>query len=100
MEYSENIYTITSSKIKTLAGGLIQRTSSMLDDIASKTTLKKKMMNNRGKRSKKLKEVNPVENRNKNPKSFLKTSSFEKEVPPSHILQEHAYKPFFYRNNL
>ena len=40
MEYSENIYTIMSSKIKTLAGGLIQRTS-MLDDIASKTTLKK-----------------------------------------------------------
>ena len=41
MEYSENIYTIMSSKIKTLAGRLIQRTSSMLDDIASKTTLKK-----------------------------------------------------------
>ena len=40
------------------------------------------MVINRGKRSKTLNEVKPVENINKNPESFLEISPVQKEVPP------------------
>ena len=45
---------------------------------------------NRGKRTKKLSEVKPVENICKNPPNFLEVSSLQKEVLPSHKLQDHA----------
>ena len=37
-------------------------------------------------------EGTQVENINKNPQSFLEISSAQKEVPPSHKLQQHAYE--------
>ena len=46
----------------------------------------------RGKRSKTLSEVKPVENINKNLQSFLEISPVQKEVLPSHKLQDHAYE--------
>ena len=46
----------------------------------------------RGKRSKTLSEVKPVENISKNPQSFLEISPVQKEVLPSHKLQDHAYE--------
>ena len=46
----------------------------------------------RGKRSKTLSEVKPVENISKNLQSFLEVSPLEKEVLPSHELQDHAYE--------
>ena len=49
-------------------------------------------MINREKRNKTMSEVKPVENMRKNPRSFLETSSMQKEVLPSHKLQDHAYK--------
>ena len=47
---------------------------------------------NRGKRSKTLSEVNPIENINKIPQSFLGISPMKKEVFLSHKLQDHAYE--------
>ena len=44
-----------------------------------------------GKRSKTLSEVKPVENISKNPQSFLEISPVQKEVVPSHKLQDHAW---------
>ena len=44
----------------------------------------------RGKRSKTLSEVKPVENISKNLQSFL--SPVQKEAPPLHKLQDHAYE--------
>ena len=52
---------LKSPKTKTLADGLIERTSSMLDEIGSKTVHKLKKVIDRGKRSKTLSEVKPVE---------------------------------------
>ena len=46
---------------------------------------------NRGKRSKTLSEGEPVENMSKNLLSFLEISPTQKEVLPSHKLQDHAY---------
>ena len=45
----------------------------------------------RGKRSKTLREVKPVENISKNPQSFLEKSPVQKEVLLSHKLQDHAW---------
>ena len=45
----------------------------------------------RGKRSKTLFEVKPVENISKNMQSFPKVSPLRKEILPSHKLQDHAY---------
>ena len=59
--------------------GLIKRTSSMLDEIESKTIHKDKVIN-RGKRSKTLSELKPVENISKNLQSFLEISCVQKEV--------------------
>ena len=47
---------------------------------------------NRGKKSKTLSEVKPVENIIKNLQSFLEISSVQKEVLLSHKLQGHAYE--------
>ena len=47
---------------------------------------------NRGKRSKTLSEVKPVENISKNPQSFLEISPVQEEVLLSHKLQDHVYE--------
>ena len=70
----------------TLADELIERTSSMLDAIASKPCIKRKKVIDRGKRSKAMSQVKPVENIGRNPQSFLGISLLEKEVLPSHKL--------------
>ena len=49
-------------------------------------------MIDRGKRSKTLSEVKPVENINKNLQSFLEISPVQKEVLLSHRLRDHAYE--------
>ena len=46
----------------------------------------------RGKRSKTLSEVKPVENINKNLQSFLEISPMQKEVLLSYKLQDYAYE--------
>ena len=69
-----------SPKTKTLAHGLIERTSSMLDEIESKTMTKKGI--DRGERTKTLSEVKTVDNISKNLQSFLEISSVQKEVLP------------------
>ena len=46
----------------------------------------------RGKGSKTLSEVKPVENISKNPPSFLEISPVQKEAFLSHKLQDHAYE--------
>ena len=46
----------------------------------------------RGKRSKTLSEVKPVGNINNYLQSFLEISPMQKEVFPSHKLQDHAYE--------
>ena len=53
---------------------------------------KMKKVINRGKRSKRLNEVNPVENISKNLKYFLAIGPIQIEVRPSHKLQDHAYE--------
>ena len=70
----------------------MERTSSMVDQIESKTLHKdKKNMISSGKRSKTLSEVKPAENmsKNLNLQSFLEISLVQKEVFPSHIPQDH-----------
>ena len=46
----------------------------------------------RGKRSKALSEVKPVDNISTNLQSFLEISPVQKEVLLSHKLQDHAYE--------
>ena len=46
----------------------------------------------REKKSKALREVKPVENMSKNLGSFLEISPVQKEILPSHKLQDHAYE--------
>ena len=53
---------LRSPKTKTLADGLIERTLSMLDEMESKLCITTKKVINRGKRSKTVSEVKPVEN--------------------------------------
>ena len=79
-------------KIKILGDELIERTSSMLDEIEQKPCTKLKKVIDRGKRSKTLSEVKPVENINKNLKSFLEISPMQQEVLLSHKLRDHANK--------
>ena len=67
---------LKSPKTKTLADGLIEITSSMLDEAESKM----KKVNDRGKRSKTLSEVKPLESINKNLESFVEISPVQKEV--------------------
>ena len=68
------------TKTKTLADGLIKRTSSMLDEIESKNVHNDKGDDQYRKRSKTLSEVKPVKNISKNLQSFLEISSAQKEV--------------------
>ena len=82
---------LKSLKANILADGLIEGTSSMLDETESTVHNDKKVIN-RGKRSKTLSEVKSVENISKNPQSFLQISPMQKEVLPSHKLQDHAYE--------
>ena len=49
-------------------------------------------MVDRGKRSKRLSKVKPVENISKNLQSFLEISQVQNEVRPSYKLRDHAYK--------
>ena len=83
---------LSSPKTNTLANGLIERTSSMLDEIESKTIIMARKMIDTGKRSKALSEVKQVESISKNLQSFLEISSMQKEVLFSHKLQDHAYE--------
>ena len=46
-------------------------------------------MINRGKRSKTLNKVKPVVNKSQNMKIFLEIIPVQKEILPSHTLQEH-----------
>ena len=65
--------------------------SSMLGKAESKTMHKAKVIE-RGKTIKALSEVKPVENICKNLHSFLEISPAQKEVLPSHKLQDHTYE--------
>ena len=47
---------------------------------------------NRRKRSQTLGEAKRVKNTSKNRQSFLETALVQKEVLPSHKLQDHAYE--------
>ena len=77
---------------KALEDGLIEKTSSMLDEIESKTMHKDEEDIDRGKRSKALSEVKQVENISKNLQSFVEISPVQKEVLLSHKLRDHAYE--------
>ena len=81
---------VKSPKTSTLADGMIKRTSSVLDEIESKAVHKDKVIH-RGKRSKTLSEVKPVEN-STNLQGFLGLIAMQNEVLPSHKLQDHAYE--------
>ena len=63
-----------------------------LDKIESKTIIKMKKGINRGKRSKTLSKVKPAQNISKNPQTFLEISPVQKELLPSHKVQEHSYE--------
>ena len=76
----------------TLADVLIERTSSILDEIESKTVLNDKEGIDTGRRSNTLSEVKQVENISKNLQSFLEISPVQKEALPSHKLRDHAYE--------
>ena len=64
----------------------------MLDQIESKTLHKDKNVIDRGKRSKTLSEVKPVQNISKNLQSFLEISLVQKILLPSHKLGDHVYE--------
>ena len=57
-----------------------------------KPCTKLKKVIDRGKRSKTLSEVKPVENINKNLQSFTEINPVQKEVLLSHKLRDHAYE--------
>ena len=73
-----------SPKTNTFADGLIKRISSMLNKKNQRLCTETKKVIDRGKRSKTLIEVKPVENISKNLQSFLEISPVQKEVLPSH----------------
>ena len=64
----------------------------MLGEIASRTINKDEGVINRGKRSKTLSEVKPIEKSSKNLQNFLEISPRQKEFLPSHQLKHHAYE--------
>ena len=57
-----------------------------------KLCIKMKKVIDRGKRSNTLSEVKPVKRISKNPQSFPEISLMQREVLPSHKLQNHAYE--------
>ena len=83
---------LNSPKTNTLADRLIERTSSMLDEIESKTVHKDIEKDRRRNRSTTLGEVKPVESISQNQQSSLEISPVQKEVIPSHKLQDHAHE--------
>ena len=83
---------LKSRKTTTLADGLIERTSSMLDEIESRQRIMTKKVIDRGKRSKTLSEVKQVENISKNLQSFPEISPEQKEDLLSHKLCDHEYE--------
>ena len=64
-------WTLKSQKTNTLADWFIERTLSMLHEIASRLRTKKRILINKGKISKTPNEVKPVKNVNKNHHIFL-----------------------------
>ena len=56
-----------------------------------KLCMKTKKVINRGKGIKTTSEVKPVKNISENLQSFLERSSMQKEVLPSHIMQDHTF---------
>ena len=78
--------------MNTLADRLIETTSSMLDEIALKLSIKMKKVIDTGKRSKTISEVKPVKNMSENLQSFLDITPEQNEVLPSHKLQDHVYE--------
>ena len=83
---------LKTPKMNTLADGLTERTSSMLDEIALKLSIKMKKVIDTGKRSKTISEVKPVKNMSENLQSFLDITPEQNEVLPSHKLQDHVYE--------
>ena len=81
--------TLSSPKTNTLADALIQRTSSMLDEIPSKPVLQKDKAGEKEEKEVRNK-VKPFKNINKNLQNFLKISPMQKEDLPSHKMQDHA----------
>ena len=80
---------LKSPKANTLAAGLIERTSSLLDETESKN--KHKEGDQKRKKRKTLIEVKPVENMSKKLWSFLEISTVQKKVLLfSHKLQDHG----------
>ena len=69
---------------------LLERTSSMLDEIGSKTVQNDRESDQP--RKKTLSEIKLVENVSKNLKSFLEITPVQKKVLISHKLQDHAYE--------
>ena len=59
-----------------------------------KPYIKTKKVIEGGKRSKTVSEVKPVKNICKNLQSFPEISPVQKEVLPSHKLQDHAYEQY------
>ena len=84
-----NIYV---SKHNTLTERLVESSSSMLDEIASRTVHKDKESDLLRKRNKTLNEVKPVETISKDLQSLLEISPMQNEVLPSDKLQEHAHE--------
>ena len=64
----------------------------MLDGIESKTVHKLKKVIDRGKRSKAMREVKPVENINEKLQSFPEIRPVQKEVLLSHKVRDHAHE--------
>ena len=64
----------------------------MLDEIESKTVHKVEVSNQQRKKSKTLSVLKLVENTSKNSYNFLEINALQKEVLPSHKLQNHAYE--------
>ena len=60
----------------------------MLNETVFKTERKEEDGDQLRNRSKTPNEVKPVKNKNKNSQSFLEKSPVQKEVPPSHRLQD------------
>ena len=83
---------LKSPKTNTLAEGLMETTSSMLDEIKSKTVRNGKEGGSIGKKSKTLSEVKLVENIIKNLQSFLEITPMQKEVLLLCKLQDDAYE--------
>ena len=63
----------------------------MLDEMNQKPCINITKVINRGKKSKTMSEVKPEKNISENLQSFLEVSPTQKEVLPSHKLQDHAY---------